>query len=68
MMNAKDLCDSFEGCYVEITWWDGRPESACGIMVGVDDEGYILLDWGYGVPMDAKNLIMKIVKGGPDSE
>jgi hypothetical protein len=62
MMSAEDL-KVFNGKYVEISWFDNGPQGACGVFVGVSEDGEdACLDWGYGVSLDSPQFMMKIVK------
>lgn len=62
MRGADIYYRSLIGHYVDIAWFDedGEPASAAGVLEDLldrEDEGRIaLLDWGYGVALDARCL------------
>jgi hypothetical protein len=51
------------GKRVDITWDDellGRQEAG-GIFIGAED-GYMNLDWGFGISLDAKGLTINVAE------
>ena len=52
------------GKQVDITWEDellGKQEAA-GVFMGVSDDGYASLDWGYGVSLKAKGFTINVAE------
>jgi hypothetical protein len=52
------------GKKVDITWEDellGEQEAG-GVFVGVSDDGYASLDWGYGVKLNAKGFTINVAE------
>jgi hypothetical protein len=53
----------YMGRQVDITWeGETGPQEAGGIFVGISDDGYVILDWGYGVSERAKGFTINAAK------
>lgn len=51
------------GKQVDVTWEDETgPQEAAGIFVGVTDDGWVCLDWGYAIDRNAKGFTIDAAK------
>ena len=65
MMNAEDF-KVFKDQYVEVSWFEGGPQSACGFFQRINGEDVVVLDWEYGeVSIFAPQFQLKMIKESP---